>query len=68
MKNDSTRTRTADRQKVQGLSRGDNPARVKRAKQAVSTFVPRLNGAGMPQRGIRYLLKQLQHARCPPAP
>ncbi len=28
-------------------------------------FVPCLNGAGTPQRGVRYLLQQLQEARGP---
>ena len=39
-----------------GLSRCDNPACVQRADRAAARFVPRLNGAGTPQRGVRYLL------------
>ncbi len=38
------------------------PARVQRADRAAARFVPRLNGAGTPQRGVRYLLQQLRDA------
>ncbi len=44
------------------MSRCDNPARVQRADRAAARFVPRLNGAGTPQRGVRYRLQKVQDA------
>ncbi len=48
-----------------GLSRCDNPACVQRADRAAARFVPRLNGAGTPQRGVRYRLQKLRDPRDP---